>query len=142
MFEAASWWRVDVQDEIFILQSPSAEATPLVEGTSPVLSPTGERLAFFTRTRTAFGQVEIINADGSGRMLVTNLRGGACPTDWAPNGSKLLIVGCGEGAYDNCAARKPIVFVMDSNGSNMTHSVPVQEARLPDMDIPDANATG
>jgi Tol biopolymer transport system component len=128
-YEAGSWSESDTHDEIFILDSPTAEPRWLVDGVSPVLSPTGEKLAFCTRSKTAFGQAEIINADGSGRMQVTNLRGGACPTDWSPDGAKLLITACGEGTYDNCAAGKPVVLVLDSNGKNMAQLVEGYAAR-------------
>lgn len=37
----------------------------------------GQTLAFCTCTRNGFGQIEVINADGSGRRQLTQLQGGA-----------------------------------------------------------------
>ena len=99
------------QVEIFILDSPTAKPRRLVEGLTPVWSPTGEKLAFCTRAGNGFGQVEIINADGSGRMQLTQLQGGACPTDWSADGDTILATAYGKGTK--------IIFTMSQKGQNI-----------------------
>src|SRR6478735_5004773 len=70
-FEVTHWNGFTPQDEVFVLDPITAKPKRLVDGLMPVWSPTGEKLAFCTRTQSGFGQVEIINADGSGRILLT-----------------------------------------------------------------------
>jgi Tol biopolymer transport system component len=100
------------QVEIFILDFPAAKPTRLVEGLTPKWSPTGQKLAFCTRTGGGFGQVEIINVDGSGRMPLTQLRGGACPTDWSADGETILATAYGTGTSN--------IFTMSQKGQNIT----------------------
>lgn len=99
------------QVEIFILAFPAAKPTRLVEGLAPIWSPTGQKLAFCTRTGDGFGQVEIVNADGSGRMQLTQLRGGACPTDWSADGETILATAYGTGTSN--------IFTMSQKGQNI-----------------------
>lgn len=98
------------QTDIFVRDSPNSKPKRLVEGMMPVWSPDGQKLAFCTREGRGFGQVQLINADGSGRLLLTHLRGGACPTDWSPDGEKILSI-----AYGTLT---PTIFVMGSDGGN------------------------
>lgn len=99
------------QTDIFVRDSPNSKPKRLVEGIMPVWSPDGQKLAFCTREGRGFGQVQLINADGSGRLQLTHLRVGACPTDWSPDGEKILSI-----AY---STPMPTIFVMGIDGSNL-----------------------
>lgn len=110
-FEVTHWRDMTPQDEIFVLDSATGKPTRLVEGLTPKWSPTGQTLAFCTRTRNGFGQIEVINADGSGRRQLTQLRGGACPTDWSADGKTILAIAYGTGT--------PIIFTISPEGQNL-----------------------
>jgi Tol biopolymer transport system component len=84
-----------LQDNIVVIDSRSSKPRRLVEGTSPVWSPDGEKLAYCEREGTGFGQPQVINADGSARRQLTNVKGGACPTDWSPDGEIIALTGYG-----------------------------------------------
>jgi len=111
-FEVTNWNGISRQDEIFILDSPNAKPRRLVKGLKPAWSPTGEKLVFCTRTRRASGQVEVINADGSGRMQLTQLRGGACPSDWSTDGERILATAYAQG--------NPFIVTMSRDGKSIT----------------------
>ncbi len=107
--------------DIFVRDSPNSKPKRLVEGIMPVLSPDGQKLAFCTRERRGFGQVQLINTDGSGRRELTHLQGGACPTDWSPDGEKILSIAYGTSG--------PTIFVMGSDGGNLKQITPGFGAR-------------
>ena len=77
--------------EIFVKDSPTSKPKRLVEGLNPTWSPDGRKIAYCVRLGpTSFGQVELMNADGSGHTQLTNVKGGACPTDWSHDGKDSL----------------------------------------------------
>jgi Tol biopolymer transport system component len=99
--------------DIFVKASGVSKPKRIVEGLSPTLSPDGQKIAYCVRLGpTAFGQIELINADGSGHMQLTKLTGGACPTDWSHDGEKIAFMGYG--------GKTPSIFVMSNNGENVT----------------------
>ena len=100
------------QTDIFVRDSLNSKPKRLVDGMMPVWSPDGQRLVFCTREGpNSFGQAEIINVDGSGRSQLTHLRGGACPTDWSPDGEKIALM-----AY---ATKPPTTLVIGKNGGDV-----------------------
>src|ERR1700722_2175138 len=99
--------------DIFVKASGTSKPKRVAEGLNPTFSPDGQKIAYCVRLGpTAFGQIELINADGSGHMQLTKLKGGACPTDWSHDGEKIAFVGYG--------SKKPSIFVMGKNGDNVT----------------------
>ena len=100
------------QTDIFVRDSLNSKPKSLVSGMMPVWSPDGQRLVFCTRQGpNSFGQAEIINIDGSGRSQLTHLRGGACPTDWSPDGEKLALMAYG--------TKPPMTLVIGKNGGDV-----------------------
>jgi len=99
--------------EIFVKDSPTSKPKRLVEGLNPTWSPDGRKIAYCVRLGpTSFGQVELMNADGSGHTQLTNVKGGACPTDWSHDGEKIAFIGYG--------GKTPSIFVMSQSGENVT----------------------
>jgi TolB protein len=84
----------------------------IAEGENPVLDPTGDRLVFCTRqSNTAFGPMQSINADGSGRRKLFQTRSGACPTDWSADGESI--------AFNVLGGAGPMIGMVKQDGSNI-----------------------
>ena len=64
------------EGDIFIIDPVNTKPRRLVEGAYPAWSPAGERIAYGTRSGHGYGQIYVINADGSGRRQLTNVNGG------------------------------------------------------------------
>lgn len=91
-----SWY--SPHEDIFVLDSLKSKPRHLANGLAATWSPDGERLAYCAHEgwgtkQIVLGQMQIINADGSGRKEVTNLQGGACPVDWSPDGRRIAVAG-------------------------------------------------
>jgi len=100
------------QTDIVVVASPNSKPKRLIEGLNPTWSPAGDKIAYCVREERGFGQVQLINADGSGHTQLTHLKGGACPTDWSHDGEKIVLIAYG--------AKTPSIFVMSKNGENVT----------------------
>lgn len=100
------------QTDIFIITAPHSKPKRLVEGLNPTWSPDGEKLAYCVRDGNGFGQIQLVNADGSGHVQLTKLKGGACPTDWSRDGEKIAVMAYG--------AKTPLILVMGKDGEHVT----------------------
>ncbi len=98
--------------DIFLIASPNAKPERLIEGLNPAWSPDGTKVAYCIREGSGFGQIQLINADGSGHIPLTKLKGGACLPDWSPDGQRLALTAYGGGT--------PLILVMDKKGQNVT----------------------
>jgi TolB protein len=96
--------------DIAVIVSPNSKPKRLVKGLNPVWSPDGQKIAYCVRDGHGFGQMQEINADGSGHMQLTNVKGGACPTDWSPDGEEIAFIAYGA---------TPSVLVMSKTGENV-----------------------
>lgn len=96
---------------IAFVASRTSKPKFLAQGVDPVLSPDGIRIAYCKQEWFGSGQLEVMNTDGSRHMQLTKLIGGACPTDWSPDGQKI--------AFNAGGPRSPSIFVMDTNGDNL-----------------------
>jgi len=103
------------QTDILVITAPRSKPKELVGGLSPTWSPDGEKIAYCVRDGRGFGQIQLINADGSGHTELTKVKGGACPTDWSSDGEKIAFIGYG--------AKTPSIFVMGKSGENVTEIV-------------------
>jgi Tol biopolymer transport system component len=103
---------------IYVANEDGSNVTRLVAAsvalTYPAWSPDGRRLAF---ARQLDG-VYVINVDGSGLRKIWS-RGTTSypsyPVDWSPDGSKI--------AFMDCCGTDTGIFVIDSNGSDVTRLI-------------------
>jgi len=94
--------------DIFVMASLNSKPKRLVAGQSPAWSPDGERIAYCKREGlSGFGQIHLINADGSGHKQLTMLEGGAYGPDWSPDGNTIAFTASGT------------ILVMDKNGQGV-----------------------
>lgn len=101
-----------IQSKIIVIDPRGSKPRMLVVGASPAWSPDGTQLAYCTRQGLGFGQIRIVNADGTGDRQVAKLKGGACYPDWSPDGTKI--------AFTAFAGKDPTLFVVDKTGENLT----------------------
>jgi mono/diheme cytochrome c family protein len=99
------------QGEISVLNGADSSPKLLARGEAPAWSPDGEKLAFCTREVNGFGQIQVINADGSGQKQLTKIKGGACFPDWAPDGERI--------AFTAYGGKSPTIEIADQNGENL-----------------------
>jgi len=100
-----------LHNDIYIMDPSDSKPRRLVEGISPAWSPDGQKIAYGTRDGGRFGQIHVINADGSNRKQLTRVRDGACFPDWSPDGEKIAYTaGLGSKSYT--------IWVMSKNGEN------------------------
>lgn len=118
-----------VGSDIFVIDGQHATPQKLVSGGMyPAWSPDGSELAYCTWDGE---QIEVINADGTGRRRLTNMKGGACFPDWSPDGTKIAFTSLPPGdkeksllSYGYMAAKNVEIYVVDQNGGD---PVPVTE---------------
>lgn len=81
-----------------------------LEGFDPGWSPDGKRLAFASAKDEAASEIYIVNADGSGLVRVTRLKGGshAGHPVWSPDGKRI--------AFYRWIGKIPEVFVVSVDG--------------------------
>lgn len=101
-------------EEIVVIDPPNSKPRRLVEGMNPAWAPDGGKLAYCVRLGPfEFGQIQVINADGSGRRQLTNVKGkGACLPDWSPDGEKIAFTAYG---------KEPFVSIVGKNGENVIY---------------------
>lgn len=104
-------WDAGPQSDIFVIASRAAKPKLLIEGLFPAWSPDGAKIAYCVRAGHGFGQIQLINADGSGHIALPKLKGGACLPDWSPDGQRLAVT-----AYNSDGTA--MIFVMDKDGQN------------------------
>jgi hypothetical protein len=75
---------------IWTMRPDGRDQRPLVQGSNARWSPDGKQLAFSAPTARSFGDLFVINADGSGlrRLLATPRL--EWPNAWSPNGRTIL----------------------------------------------------
>ena len=116
---------------IFVLDTQSPQRRLLVSGGShPAWSPDGSQIAYCTWKALGFGQIEVVNADGTGKRQITDMKGGACFPDWSPDGAKIAFAALSVGDKEKnlIDASNPEIFVVDKNGGT---PVPVAPGYAP-----------
>jgi Tol biopolymer transport system component len=102
---------------IWTMRPDGTGAKRLVLGNNARWSPDGKRLVFSAPTARSDGDLFVINADGSGLRLLLSTPRLEWPSDWSPNGKKILFTRELLGGTD--------VYSMSADGSNvrrLTHA--------------------
>ncbi|MFC2030734.1 DUF885 family protein [Chloroflexota bacterium] len=107
--------------EIYVMKADGTEVTRLTDRphsveSEPAWSPDGSRIAFISNERptvnTLYGRfhVWLMNADGSGLMLLTDIGGGNTSPTWSPDGTRL--------AFDSTRDGDHEIYVINADGSH------------------------
>jgi len=102
---------------IWTVRPDGTGAKRLVLGNNARWSPDGKRLVFSAPTAHSDGDLFVINADGSGLSRLLSTPRLEWPSDWSPNGRKILFTRELPGGTD--------VYSMDADGSSvrrLTHA--------------------
>ena len=77
--------------DIAVILAPDWKPMLLAQGQAPTWSPDGKELAFCTvaLSKSSFGQIQVVKADGSEQTQLTNVKDGACFPDWSPDGERI-----------------------------------------------------
>src|SRR5277367_4537623 len=97
-----------VKFEIFVIDFPGSKPRKVVEGARPALSPNGTQIAYCVQDAHHWGQLQVINADGSGQKQLTNIPGGGvCFPGWSPDGEKI--------AFTVFDGKTPMIHIVDKS---------------------------
>ena len=98
------------QGYISVLEPQYKKPKVVARGVMAVWSPDGQKIAYCTpepfavmlkgTMQAVLGQMQLINADGSGKKQLTDVPGGTCPMDWSPDGKRIAFAaGSGEHGF-------------------------------------------
>jgi len=124
----------EVGSDIFAMDAQGPKPRKLVSGGShPAWSPDGSQLAYCAWDGLVFGQIEVVNADGTGRRQITNMKGGACSPSWSPDGTKIVFTALSVGDSEKSMMVAPLdhmgIFAVDKNGGDPVPIAPGFAAR-------------
>jgi Tol biopolymer transport system component len=96
--------------QIWIMRSDGSSVRKVADGADPSWAPDGRRIAF-----AADGEIQVANADGTGRGTLTNQPRGAFLPAWSPAGGRIAFVTPvqGEGSTE--------ILVMNEDGTNVVN---------------------
>ena len=107
--------------DLVVIEHADGKSRAVAEGLSPTWSPDGDKLAFCVHEGRGFGQIYVVNADGSGKNELTKLKGGASDPDWSPDGEKLVFTVLEFGT--------PKLGIIRKNGEGLTKLTDGYQAR-------------
>ena len=104
----------DGTDPVNLTNHPRADGrvSNLDQVGRPVWSPAGQRIAFVSNRDNSFGDVFVMNADGSDQVNLTNSRSYDFTPSWSPDGNRI--------AFASNRSGETEVYVMDVDGTDVT----------------------
>jgi serine/threonine protein kinase/Tol biopolymer transport system component len=106
--------------------APTKTLPPVIENTlTPTVGPTpmggGTGQVAFASTRSGIPQIYLINTDGTGLHIVTNMDEGACQPSWSPDGSQLVFISpCqARGEFFENAYSDASLYLISADGSGL-----------------------
>lgn len=112
-----------IEDRVNVRHEPDGTITVLEtahDANAPAWSPVDNRVAFWSGIENQYGQIWVINSDGTGSTQLTEdptHRNNDDPS-WSPDGKKIL--------FSTARSERPELWIMDADGSN--------ERKLSDID--------
>ncbi|MFT3891442.1 MAG: protein kinase [Anaerolineales bacterium] len=116
--------------------APTATKQPILESTAtpqggvdtgPAPLGGGGQIAFAS-TRSGVPQIYLINVDGTGLTLLTNMENGSCQPSWSPDGKQLVFISPCRGRgdfYDNSYKDSSLYLInVDGTGQRALTTIP------------------
>lgn len=126
----------DSAGDIWVAEPDGSEPRRFTNGTdhdsSPVWSPDGSRLAFWSQAdRSAPSRLVVVNADGSQPTTIATHEGGQVPwrMDWSPDGTRVAYSACEDGTLGDCWYERIFVAAADGPGVEMVGDPELGAAR-------------
>ncbi|HXF85035.1 MAG TPA: protein kinase [Anaerolineales bacterium] len=104
--------------------SPLENATPTSSGALPVSTPLGGGYGqiAFASARTGVPQIYLINVDGTGLTMLTNMENGACQPTWSPDGTQLVFISPCRARlefYENVGYNDSSLYLINADGTGL-----------------------
>jgi Tol biopolymer transport system component len=99
--------RTNISQSIWVMEADGANPTRLATGNYPVVSPDGKRIAYISNQRGNRDEVWVMNVDGSGQTVLTNIGVRTVFVGWSPNSQRVLYISSGLFAIDAQAGKQP-----------------------------------
>ena len=105
-----------IRNAIALMNPDGSSITELhVQGSDPMLSPDGTKIAYCSQRETIYSQIYVMDSNGKAQRRLTDIKtGDACGPVWSHDGKRIAFYAF---ALTN-PSRNPEIWVMDADGAN------------------------